>query len=362
MNKRLYAKVKHELEQRIAVMEANQRLPSRNALIRQYSVTRTTIDRAIAELTAEGRLYSHKGSGTYVAEKSGAPLQNASRSIGIVLPNIQDYNYPGILRGVLDVAEKRSQNVIISNTDDLIEKQKRNIEQLIDANIKGLIIIPVSSDIEIDSYKSLQRHKIPFVFVNRPITGIMAPLSTQNNFYGAYLATEYFIQTGHTTIAFISRTMHMTNKERFHGYLAALHKYGISFDRSLVYFESPNGSDLPIAEKNTGTKAMKHLLQTNAAIDAVLCTNDRIALNALTLALGMGIRVPDDISFFGFDNSDICEISPVKLSSVSFDRYTIGVNAANLLLNKLDYADADGFEILTTMPEIVIRESVGKRA
>ena len=65
-----YADIKERLlKEEILIGNENDRLPSRSELINKYGVTRTTIERAISELTWEGYLSSRVGSGTYIAPR-----------------------------------------------------------------------------------------------------------------------------------------------------------------------------------------------------------------------------------------------------------------------------------------------------
>jgi GntR family transcriptional regulator of arabinose operon len=114
MNNLLYLKIKQNITEEIKKMRPHERIPSRVELVKRYDVTRTTVDRAISELIGEGYLYARDGSGTYVAEYTEVQSTNGKNNVvnwGVILPNIMHDTYPGILRGVADVASENDINV-----------------------------------------------------------------------------------------------------------------------------------------------------------------------------------------------------------------------------------------------------------
>lgn len=339
-------------------MDADTRIPSRNKLIEEYEVTRTTVERAISELIGEGYLYAINGSGTYVANTDKVKTRmNSSKSIGIIIPNIGVHDYPQIVQGISEVVDEHGFNLLINNTNHEPEKQKSNIEQFINSDINGVIIIPIFGDVEVDSFKMLADNQIPFVFCNRGIDGINAPWVVANDYYGAYLATNNFIKLGYKDIGFISAPFYSIIAERFQGYLAALQENNIEVNEDIIYFEEER------RDGRYGYKGMNYLLEKNKHINAVLCTDDDVAFQAFRVIKEKGFSVPDDISLIGFDNSSICETMSVPLTSVDLKKYEAGRIAASTIINMINNKDSEKVNyikpIYTLKPELVIRGSCG---
>ena len=356
-NNLLYLRIKADLLQKMKTMIPDERLPSRNELIKEYNVTRTTIDRAISELIGEGYLYSKDGSGTYVLEKVvQASSQNNGEAInwGVVLPNIMYDIYPGILRGVEDIANGYGRSTIICNTDDDIEKQASYIHKLIDSNIDGIVIVPaVSEENDLIPFKRLQEKNIPFIFCSRGVVGIEAPKVTSNNFYGGYIATKHLIKCGFRRIAYISHAMYSVPIERYQGYISALAEANIELNEDYVIFE-------PTDVARRGYESAIKLLKSDSPVDAIFCYNDSTARGAYDAVTEAGFKVGEDIGLVGYDNTGICESLPVKLTSVKFNAYEIGLKAAELLISITKGGQKiPKNKMIILQPELVVRDSCG---
>jgi DNA-binding LacI/PurR family transcriptional regulator len=359
-NKLRYIKVKEDILKGIASKKPHERLPSRTKLVEKYNVTRTTIERAISELIGEGYLYSMDGSGTYVSEdiqRNASSANNGPASWGVILPNVMHDTYPGILRGIEDIAQENDINVIVCNSDNIIEKQSNYIYKLIESGVQGIITVPTySGEGDIKPFEQLQKEKIPFIFCNRSVNGVVAPRVASNSFYGGYIATKHLIQTGSRRIGFISRPLYCTSEERYQGYLSALFEAGIKLDESYVIFEDSFDIEIP------GYESTRTLLKNEPIPDAIFCFNDALAEGAYKAISENNLSVGKDIKIIGYDNTRICERLPVKLTSVKFKTYEIGKSAAELLINitkDKDLIDSFSKKIIILQPELVIRESCG---
>ncbi len=357
MNNLLYLKIKQNITEEIKKMRPHERIPSRVELVKRYDVTRTTVDRAISELIGEGYLYARDGSGTYVAEYTEVQSTNGKNNVvnwGVILPNIMHDTYPGILRGVADVASENDINVVIYNTDNDNEKQANYIYKLIDSDVEGIIIVPaIMGETNIKPFKDLAKRNIPFVFCNRGVGGITAPQVISNSFYGAYIATKHLILQGYSKIAFVSRPLYSTSSDRYQGYVSALAEANIELDEKYVVFEKSFFNDEP------GYKSTKKVLQNNPRPDAIFCFNDETAKGAYKAIEQAGLQVGKDIGVVGYDNNYICESLPVKLTSVKFKTYEIGTKAAEILLAMVHGEKIQKNKIVILQPKLVVRESCG---
>lgn len=350
-----YMEVKRDLLEIISRLQANERIPVRNELMKRYGVTRTTVDRAISELIGEGYLYSRDGSGTY---KAGPELGNErnktvnSGNWGVILPNIMNDTYPGILRGIEDVAGENGFNVVICNSDNSIEKQGNYIFKLVKSGIKGLIIVPaIAAVMDREPFLKLKDLQLPFVFCNRGVEGINAPKVTSNNFYGGYIATKHLLRLGYERIAYLSRPLYSVSSERYQGYLSALGEAQIEPDEQYAVFEDTFDTEEP------GYDSAKKLLDSANPPDAIFCFNDAIAQGAYKAIEEKKLRVGQDIALIGYDNTGICHKLPVKLGSIKFKTYEIGSKAAQILNSYIKGENIPENKTAIFLPELVIRES-----
>lgn len=351
-----YMEVKHKLIEQIKLLEPHVRLPSRNALAKQYNAARTTIERSISELIGEGYLYAKDGSGTYVSGERAASAahmpRSAFRSVGLIIPDIRHDTYPGILRGVEDIMNRHDINLVICNTDNQTEKQAGYLNKMIDLGIHGLIIVPaIIGHTDLNLFGKLRDAGTPIVFCNRGIEGVEAPKVVSNNFYGAYAAVKHLIGNGCKNIAYISRPAYSTSYERYQGYTSALAEAGMNLDDRLVLFEPTFDTERP------GYDSATQLLESGVTPDGIFCFNDGIAKGACEALGEKGLIVGKDVLVVGYDNTGVCESLPVKLTSVKFQTYDIGVGAAGLLLDMMNGETVLSNKIIVLQPELVVRQS-----
>ena len=351
-----YLEVKQAILDRITQQEPNARLPSRAEMCSEYLISRTTIDRAIADLVSEGYLYSVAGSGTYVADLNAArtAVRRDVMNIGVLVPNIMHDTYPGILRGIQDVMQKQSVNVVICNTDNDYVKQQSSIRRLRNSHVDGLLVVPAIINGEImqeQFFAEFQTLGVPLVFCNRGIAGVDAPVVCSNNYYGGYLATRHLLERGYDRVAYLSVLHYQTSMARYYGYMAALWERGLTFDENLVRC-IPEHSRVEM-----GYRLMKELLASGTAVNGVFCFNDQLACGVINAIHESGLRVSDDIGVIGYDNTALCNVPSEPLTSVSFKKYEIGRKAADILLQMIRTPEQTVPRETVFCPEISVRET-----
>ncbi|WP_309123482.1 GntR family transcriptional regulator [Paenibacillus sp.] len=350
-----YIEIKRRLARHISDLGPHERLPSRTDLSKTYQVARTTIERAVSELIGEGLLYAKDGSGTYVSESTTErrTLGRDNRGIanwGLLVPDILHYIYPGIVRGVSDVASDHDVNLMICNTDNRFEKQTKHLHKLIDSEVQGVIIVPaINGIVDHEPFYRLQEAGIPFVFCHRSLDGIQAPRVISNNFHAGYLATKHLIRSGYTRIGYISRPPYSASADRFQGYSCALSEAGLAARSRWIAFESSFESD------GEGYFSARRMLTEEERPDAIFCFNDGIAKGAYAAAAELGLRIGADVGIVSCDNTNICETLRPKLTSIAFPTYQAGKLAARILIE--GGANAGGQPVVL-QPELIRRDSV----
>lgn len=349
-----YKEIKNMLLQEIASFVPGDRLPSRPLLCQKLDTTRATLDKAIKELEKEGYLSSKNGSGTYLVGLQGnrEPL---SKNWGIIVPNVMESVYPGLVRGVENTAQKYDINVILCNSDNDPDKQEQYIKRLLLSGVTGIIIVPIVSNSIRENFKlynQLMEAKTPIVFCNRSVDGINIPVVTSNDFYGGYIATKHLIDNGYRNLAYIAGQKYKTSIDRCQGYISALIESGLEVNRRHIVFEKNDAeAHMP------GYEGLANLLRQDNDIDGVFCFNDRIAQGCCQAISEHDLRISEDIGVIAYDNTDICDMLEPKLTSVSYKNLEIGEKAADLLwkMNTNNYIP--DFEYYLFQPSIVIRNS-----
>jgi len=357
-----YARIKASLQREIADTPPHTRIRSRSDLVRDFGVSRTTIDRAISELIGEGALYARDGSGTYVAERNGMwPGNGAMRSWGVLLPDMRHYTYPGILRGIEHVGFENGVNVIVGNIENQAARQTSYLRNFIKSQVNGVIIVPArpnpSEGLEerlCAMLSELTEHGIPFVFCNRNTPGIEAPQVISNDFHGGYLAARHLIERGYRRIAYIAHARYAISLNRYMGYAGALATDGGKPDERLVAFSDSWDFEAP------GRDEMGRMLDGPAPPDAVVCFTDLIAKGAYHAVVERGLVPGRDIGIVGYDDSLVCVSLEVPLTSVRVDSYELGRQAAQFLLDVGDRWALHRSASIILTPELMMRQSTAR--
>lgn len=353
----LYSEIKNKIKNDIKGLPPHTRISSRTAMMKQYNVTRTTIEKAISELIGEKYLYSINGSGTYIAEREDKNrLAGNISTWGVVIPNIVSDTYPEIIQGIEDLAHEHNINVVICNTYHDAEKQESYILKLIKSNVQGVIIVPaITKSPTAGSFQALIENKIPFVFCNRGVEGVRAPRILSNNFLGGFLATKHLAEYGYRRIAFASVPYYSHSEQRYQGYLTAMKTFGLPIVPEYTVFEETYDVE------NSGCSAIKSLFHQPEIPDAIVCFNDAVAKKVYDFCRELGIEIGEDMGIVGYDDSKICEMLPVKLTSVRYPKYQTGQAAAEILLKMVSNQNVSLDYTVFLDPELIIRDSTQKR-
>ena len=343
-----YQEVKETIRKTVLGMKVGGRVPSRNFLSRKYEVARNTIDKAIAELEEEGYLYSVKGSGTYVSGRSVQKVLN----IGVILPSITGDTYPKFISGIEQYASTNNINVVLSSSENFPERQHSNILRIIDIQADGCIIIPIiNSELSYNTFSQLKKKGIPFVICNRSIDGLDVPFIGTNNSYGDYIATKHLIDEGGRKLSYISERKYSTAIERYHGFETAIYDSSTAAQKDQVIFGNYDDCELK--------SRIRNLFGTREHPDGVLCFDDTTAAVLYTMLEEKGLRPGRDVRIVGYNDSSLCNMLSVPLSSVSAEGNKMGREAITMLMGIIRGAgieeDFNDFKVLN--PRLVIRKS-----
>ena len=348
-----YREIKLALLDLVSKLRVGDKLPSRTKLCVMLETTRTTLDKAIRELIDEGVLEATKGSGTRLVGMIEGTKREADNWC-VIVPDATEQIYILLMKGIEKVAQRNNINTILCSSHNDGEKQEQYIKRLMVSGISGFIIVPIVSYDAQESfrlYENLLRSKIPFVFCNRGVEGVDAPVVKSCDFYGGLIATRHLIAQGYQNIAYVCEHKYSTSMERCQGYISALLEKGIDVNRRFILIP-------PLKKQLDCYASIRRLLASEPRPDAIFCFNDHIAALAAKAIQDAGLRLSDDVGVIGYDNTDVCTESKPLLSSVSYKVSVIGEMAA-LLLQKAAQGirPSTNFNYYLFQPDIVTRES-----
>ncbi len=237
---------------------------------------------------------------------------------------------------------------LIFLSKSFIEKKRSYVEHCYHRNIDAVAIINViKADQNVLDFVGTN---IPCVSTNFKIPGI--PIVVTANEDAGYQAVNYFIENGHKKIAYIAGSFSEYNLsaiERLNGMKKSFAEAGLEFDESYVEYCSE-------WTRECGAQAMQALLARHSDITAVFVASDNMAVGAMEYAKSIGKRIPEDLSFIGFDDDMFSEFYSPPLTTFRQNQNIIGELAAEILMNKLVNIPVN--DCVYVPAEFIIRKSV----
>ena len=276
---------------------------------------------------------------------------NATRTIGVVIPELNNTFCAEIITGMEDILRSHGYATIVCDcrTDKKLEQEA--VEFLTRRRVDGIINMPV--DEEGNHLKRFQKTGKPIVLIDRKIQGINCDSVLVDNKKAAEDAVRYFIERGHRNIGIIGGPEEVfTAQERMAGYYKALEGAGIPVSDSLIWH-----GDYTI---QGGVRGLEELVQNNPEMTAVFVTNYEMTMGAMIGVNELGIRIPEQLSMIGFDNLQFARACNPKLTIVAQPTDGIAKEVAKVMLDRLENTGEASGELFSEKleTEIIAGKSV----
>lgn len=289
----------------------------------------------------------------FVPNHAAATLRRGhNRLFGLVLPDITNPFYAEIARGISDAADAAGYAVVLCESRDDPDRERRQLETLGEHRAAGALAVPLTADeSRLERLRSMGAHLVLIDRLADPAQGCSVVVDDRR---GGEIATAHLLAT--TTDA--TRPIALINgphdipqcSQRRLGAVDALRGAGVD-PAELVEFE--------LAEMTTaaGVEAGHRLARSSPLPRGVFCINDQLAIGVIRGLAAEGVRVPDDVAVVGYGDLAIAPDAPVPLTTVVQPKYAIGRTAVERLLAELAEGDQHRHEATVFPPSLVIRAS-----
>jgi len=253
-----------------------------------------------------------------------------SRTIGLIIPEVVHHFFSSVINGIIDEAEKNGYLVIILQSNESLELEKKQVELLMNKRVDG-IIMSLSNESNNDEHiKEIIRKEVPFVMFDKISKLIPCSKVIINDQKAAFNAVEHLIQKGCKKIAHIRGPVNPQNAiDRFLGYKKALEKNNIPFDPKLVY----TCKNVTFEE---GKEFAQQIINEHPDVDGIFIITDLVAVGVLAYFNEIQIKVPNQIKIIGFSNWFMSQVITPKLSTVDQPSFEMGVQSFALLLEEIN--------------------------
>jgi LacI family transcriptional regulator len=252
-----------------------------------------------------------------------------SKTIGLIIPEVTHHFFSNIIKSIIDAAEKNGYLVIILQSNESLELEKKQVDLLINKRVDG-ILISLSNESNNDSHiQDILNRKIPLVMFDKIAKLAKCSKVVIDDQKAGFDATQHLIDKGCRKIAHIRGPLNPQNSiDRYLGYKKALEKNGIPFDSKLVYTcEKVNFEE--------GIEFTKQLFEEHPDVDGIFAITDLVAVGALAYCNEQKINIPKDVKVIGFSNWFMSQVITPKLSTVEQPSHEMGIASFNLLLEEM---------------------------
>jgi LacI family transcriptional regulator len=244
-------------------------------------------------------------------------------TVGVIIPDISSIFYSELARGIEDIATMYKYNIILSNSDQNLEKELHLLNTMLGKQVDGIVFM--GGNITDEHVEEFKRSPVPIVLAASVEEQGETPSVAIDYEQAIYDAVKLFIDKGHRDIAFVSGPMQepINRSKKLQGYKRALEEAAIPFNEQFVA-EGDYTYD-------SGMEALQSLMGLDRKPTAILSATDEMALGIIHAAQDQGLSIPDDLDIIGFDNTRLSLMVRPQLSTVVQPTYDIGAVAMRLL-------------------------------
>ncbi|WNR43123.1 LacI family DNA-binding transcriptional regulator [Paenibacillus roseipurpureus] len=272
-------------------------------------------------------------------------------TLGLLVPDISNPFFAEIARAVEDQGHEMGYSLVICSTDNKDERVERYLSLLQQKSVDGMIIGTGMDNKEM--LKPLMDRSIPIVMIAREMQDLALHTVVCDDFVGGCMAAQHFVALGHKRLAILAEHTKVTSsRERVKGFVHTLEEAGMTLSDHHVRncrYTAEDGKrealellELPPAERPT----------------ALFCCNDMLAIGALQAAKQLKLRVPEDVSVVGFDNTILASVTDPPLTTIAQPIEPMGKKVVDLLLLELKKKSQDKQRVVMR-PELIVRQSTG---
>jgi len=315
-------------------MPKRRNAPRISDVARESGFSVATVSRALNPLTASAVSPEARRAVEAAAEVLGYRPNEAARSlrtnksliVGVVVPDIANPLFPRMVRGIDDVLDDANYSSLLANSGGDPAKADKAIDRLLQRGVDGLII--ATANLEDRRPSVLFDSNVPVVLLNRRTYDTRVPSVTAAGSRGTTAALTQLVKDGHSNITVLAAPQHTsTGWERLRDIEGAAAK---RLGRTLPVVKATAVSE------SAGYEAIRDLLESGDSVPtAIVAANDLLALGAIRAIRERNLRVPQDISVVGFNDMPFCDRLDPPLSTIGFDHYKMGAEAARMVMNMI---------------------------
>jgi LacI family transcriptional regulator, repressor for deo operon, udp, cdd, tsx, nupC, and nupG len=276
-----------------------------------------------------------------------------ARLVGLVLPELQNPIFPAFAEVVTGALVQRGFTPALCARTIGGVTEVEYVEMLLEHQVSGIIFaggLYAMADAKHDHYRKLADRGLPVVLVNAGVDGLAFPRVSADDVVAVEQAYGHLRSLAHERIGLLlGPADHVPSRRKL---------------ASMASLTGRKASDLADVVERTSfsmegarTAATKLV---DRGVTGVICASDVLALGAVRAVRRMGLRVPDDVSIVGFDDSAFMNCTDPPMTTIRQPIEAMGQSVVELLVDQIDGVGVTPDELLFE-PELVVRGSTAPR-
>ncbi|WP_297608287.1 LacI family DNA-binding transcriptional regulator [Nocardia sp.] len=247
-----------------------------------------------------------------------------SNIVGVMVSDLRNAFFADVVEGMDEAAQDNGLELILTTGRRSAEREGTALASLLAFRPGGIILL--SPVLPTSSIRDAAQ-RCPMVLVSRGSSIPEVDTVNDDGELGAALAVDHLVALGHRRIVHLDGGGAFTAAPRRQGYTAAMVRHGLE--------------PMVIASEHTdeaGAAAVRSLLNLFSPSNfptALICGNDFNAVGAMSALTEAGLRVPEDVSVVGYDNTSLAALRHVALTTIDQPRNRIGQLAVAALTERL---------------------------
>lgn len=307
------------------------------------------------------RVYAAAAQLNYKAKRT-APPEPKSKTIMVLMANVNNPYYTAMLSSIEDVCYARGYNVVSCCTYHNMESEKLYMEMAVSQNYPGVILLSPPDNPAAFAEVSA---RLPVVTICDRISNLETDIVELNNYLAGQIAAEHLCALGHRHIAMLTSSLerNTARTERLNGLRDYFNQH--LPDNNLVLCIESNTEADNLAERlndyHAGYLLARNEKLYNQDITAIICINDTLAYGVIDFLKEQGYCVPEDVSVVGFDNLFYSRLSGVALTTVDQHTELLARSAVDVLFQKIklpqDVSGGVPRYKIECQPQLVVRKT-----
>lgn len=292
----------------------------------------------------------------YRPHHAARTLRNGStNTIGLIMPDIRNPHNTEQARMFEEAVEKKGYRLLVMDSGLKPENELRSMEEMLEQRCDGVIASLSYFEPIKHLLPQFVKNRIPCIIVGIPkdisalADGVIGDMSRGYN-----LAIQHLVELGHTEIALLgSYPPGFTQEDRHFAFKNALKHHGIEWSENRVLSMSSQN------QLDDGYAIVDEFLREYPTATAAIGVNDVFITGVVRRLTELGVRVPEDISLVGTDDTWLAKSFPVSLTSIDLNIHRIIDEATKMLFARLEEDDWRSPFRVVVESGLKIRESTG---